>query len=156
MQIQWKKLIPCVLIPLAVGGMAALFLGDSMALFASLNQPPLSPPGWLFPIVWTVLYILMGWASYLVLTAHGMPDTIRTAVTLYGIQLVVNFVWPLLFFRGQVFQFSLFWIILLLILVLGTMVMFFRLRKAAGWLLFPYLLWTCFAVYLNAGVYLLN
>ena len=88
MKIQWKKLIICIAIPLLVGGLSALLTQSSMETFEMVNKPPLSPPGWLFPVVWTILYVLMGIASYLVLTS-GKPDDI--ALKAYGIQLAVNF-----------------------------------------------------------------
>ena len=82
MKIQWKKLIICIAIPLLVGGLSALLTQSSMETFEMVNKPPLSPPGWLFPVVWTILYVLMGIASYLVLTS-GKPDDI--ALKAYGI-----------------------------------------------------------------------
>lgn len=151
-----KKLLLCLGLPLAVGGLAALLTGGGMKDFASLNQPPLSPPGWLFPVVWTVLYLAMGWASFRVL-AFGRPDGERKgALRLYGLQLAANFLWPLLFFGLQWQLISFFWLIGLWILVLNTMLSFARLDSLAGDLLFPYLLWITFAGYLNFGIYVLN
>ena len=98
MRINWKKLLLCLAIPLAVGGTAALLTGGGMGEYAVMNQPPLSPPGWLFPVVWTILYLLMGYASYRVLTAEASPAQISRALTLYGAQLAINFLWPLVFF----------------------------------------------------------
>lgn len=91
MKINKKLLIICLVIPLAVGGLAALLTGGGMDTFETLNQPPLSPPGWLFPVVWTILYILMGIASYLVLTSGKSQEIIRRTLVLYGIQLAFNF-----------------------------------------------------------------
>lgn len=110
MKIQWKKLIICLAIPLAVGGISAFLIQDSMETFDTLQKPPLSPPGWLFPVVWTILYILMGIASYLVLTSSS-PN--QTALTLYGIQLTFNFIWPLIFFNRQQYLFAFIWLVLL-------------------------------------------
>lgn len=153
MKIQWKKLILCIAIPLAVGGLSALLTRGSMETFQSLNKPTLSPPGWLFPVVWTVLYILMGIASYLVLTS-GKPT--RSALTVYGIQLVFNFFWSILFFNLGAYLFSFIWLIILWILIFITMILFFRISEPAGYLLLPYLLWVTFAGYLNFYIYLLN
>ena len=151
-----KALIICLLIPLAVGGLAAWLTMDSMAQFAALAQPPLSPPGWVFPVVWTILYLLMGWASFLIWKS-GAPQTAkRRALGLYGVQLAVNFVWPLLFFRAGLYGFALIWLVILLVLVAETMLAFGRIDRRAAWLLAPYLLWLLFAAYLNAGVWLLN
>lgn len=153
MKIQWKKLILCIALPLAVGGLSALLTRNSMEAFQALNKPLLSPPGWLFPVAWTVLYILMGIASYLVLTS-GKSN--RSALTVYGIQLVFNFFWSIIFFNFEAYLFSFIWLIILWILIFITMLMFFRISESAGYLLLPYLLWVTFAGYLNWSIYLLN
>ena len=155
MNIQWKKLLICLAIPLVVGGLSALVTNSAMQAFGTLNQPPLSPPPWLFPVVWTTLFILMGIASYLVLTA-GQPYRARTALTVYGIQLVFNFFWSILFFNLQAYWVAFVWLILLWLLILLNMVLFYRLDKRAGYLLIPYLVWVTFAGYLNAAIALLN
>ena len=151
-----KALIICLLIPLAVGGLAAWLTMDSMAQFAALAQPPLSPPGWVFPVVWTILYLLMGWASFLIWKSGAPQAAKRRALGLYGAQLAVNFVWPLLFFRAGLYGFALIWLVILLVMVVETMLAFGRIDRRAAWLLAPYLLWLLFAAYLNAGVWLLN
>ena len=151
-----KALIICLLIPLAVGGLAAWLTMDSMAQFAALAQPPLSPPGWVFPVVWTILYLLMGWASFLIWKSGAPQAAKRRALGPYGVQLAVNFVWPLLFFRAGLYGFALIWLVILLVLVAETMLAFGRIDRRAAWLLAPYLLWLLFAAYLNAGVWLLN
>lgn len=151
-----KALIICLLIPLAVGGLAAWLTMDSMAQFAALAQPPLSPPGWVFPVVWTILYLLMGWASFLIWKSGAPQAAKRRALGPYGVQLAVNFVWPLLFFRAGLYGFALIWLVILLVLVAETMLAFGRIDRQAAWLLAPYLLWLLFAAYLNAGVWLLN
>lgn len=156
MKLKWKPLLLCLAVPLLVGGLSALLTKDSMETFAKLNQPPLSPPGWLFPVVWTVLYLLMGFASYLVLTSGAPKEEIRRALTLYGIQLAANFVWPLLFFRMQRFLLAFFWLLLLWVLILLTKRRFSAISPTAGALLLPYLLWVTFAGYLNFGIYQLN
>ena len=151
-----KALIICLLIPLVVGGLAAWLTMDSMAQFAALAQPPLSPPGWVFPVVWTILYLLMGWASFLIWKSGAPQAAKRRALGPYGVQLAVNFVWPLLFFRAGLYGFALIWLVILLVLVAETMLAFGRIDRRAAWLLAPYLLWLLFAAYLNAGVWLLN
>ena len=151
-----KALSISLLVPLAVGGLAAMLTMDSMAQFATLAQPPLSPPGWVFPVVWTVLYLLMGWASFLVWKSDA-PQAEKTRVLgLYGAQLAVNFAWPLLFFRAGLYGFALVWLVILLVLVVETMLAFRRIDRRAVWLLAPYILWLLFAAYLNAGVWMLN
>ncbi len=153
MKIQWKKLILCIALPLAVGGLSALFTRGGMEAFRSLNKPPLSPPGWLFPVAWTILYILMGIASYLVLTS-GKPN--RAALTVYGIQLAFNFFWSIIFFDFEAYLFSFIWLVILWVLIFVTMILFHGISKPAGYLLLPYLLWVTFAGYLNFYIYLLN
>ncbi len=153
MKFQWKKLVVCLLLPLAVGGLAAFLTRNSMDLFAMVKKPPLSPPGWLFPVVWTILYLLMGFASYLVLVAEK-PG--RTAWKFYLAQLAFNFVWPILFFHLQMYLLSFVWLLLLWILILVTILWFTRSSRLAGYLLIPYLLWVTFAGYLNVGIYILN
>lgn len=156
MKQRWKSLPVCLAIPLAVGGLSALLSGGGMAQFSQLEQPPLSPPGWLFPVVWTILYLLMGLASWLVLTAGNDHEEIQNALWLYGVQLVVNFFWSIWFFGLSLYLFSFVWLILLWLLIVGTTVLFHRIDSRAGWLMVPYLLWVTFAGYLNFAIYLLN
>lgn len=152
--IKLKPLLLSLLISLGTGGLAALFTGNSMEFYQSLKQPPLSPPGWVFPLAWTILYSLMGVAAYLV----WMRDSTgrNGALFFYGLQLIFYFVWPLLFFNARAYLASLIWLLLLWVLILITTARFFQETKAAGWLMIPYLLWVAFAGYLNAGVWLLN
>ena len=100
MRINWKKLLLCIAIPLAVGGVAALLSGGMGETYQSYVRPPLSPPGWVFGVVWPILYALMGYASYLVVEAEGNK---KPPLLLYGAQLLVNFLWPIVFFRFQWF-----------------------------------------------------
>lgn len=155
MNIDWKKLIPNLALPLAVGGLSSLLSGG-MALYSQLNQPPLSPPGWIFPVVWTVLYLLMGYAAYLVQVSGQEPALIRKALIPYWLQLAANFLWPLLFFRGQLYLTALLWLVVLWVLIYLTIRSFSKVSERAGDLLIPYILWVTFAFYLNLGVYLLN
>lgn len=156
MKIDKKRLILSLAIPLVVGGAAGLLTMNSMETFAALNQPPLSPPGWLFPVVWTVLYILMGIASYLVSVSDAPQEEKQRALWTYGIQLAFNFLWPIIFFNLKWYLFAFVWLVMLWILVLITALQFGRIRKVAGNLMIPYLLWVTFAGYLNLGIYLLN
>lgn len=155
-KINKKLLAICIALPLLVGGLSALLTRDSMMLFQTVKKPPLSPPGWLFPIVWTILYTLMGIASYLVLTGEGTMEEKSKAISTYLYQLVVNFLWSTWFFNLQWYIFAFFWLVLLWILILVTWVRFYRISKPAGYLLVPYLLWVTFAGYLNLGIALSN
>lgn len=155
MKINWKKLLICLAIPLAVGGLGALLSGG-MSDYGAMVKPPLSPPGWVFPIAWSILYLLMGYASYRVLESGATKEEITKALTLYGLQLLANFIWPLLFFGGGWFLLSFFWLIALWVLILLTIRAFSKIDETAGNLLLPYILWVTFAAYLNFGIYLLN
>lgn len=112
-------------------------------------------PAWLFPVVWTLLYLLMGLAAYLVLTG-GTCRQRREAMVVYGAQLAVNFFWSVLFFTFKAYLLALVWLVLLWGLIVLTIWRFAAVRPLAGWLLVPYLLWVTFAGYLNFGVFLLN
>ncbi len=156
MKVNKKLLIICLLIPLAVGGLAALLTGSGMDNFETLNNPPLSPPGWLFPVVWTILYLLMGIASYLALESRGPEAIIRRGIRLYAVQLLFNFLWPIAFFNLEWYLFAFIWLVALWILILLTAIQFRRVSKAAANLLIPYLIWVVFAGYLNLGICILN
>ena len=155
MKIDWKKLIACLALPLAVGGLSALLSGG-MDGYSMLEKPPLAPPGWVFPVVWTVLYLLMGYASYLVTVSVADKEEIRRAWLLYGLQLLANFIWPLLFFGGKLYLTALLWIVVLWILIFLTIWAFSKTNERAGDLLIPYILWVTFAAYLNLGFFLRN
>ena len=115
--VKWKKLLPFIAIPLAVGGLAAALTMGSMQTYRNLLQPPFSPPGWVFPVAWTMLYILMGWASYRVLEADAPKEKKRPALILYGVQLFFNFFWSLLFFRWELRLTAFFWLLALWLLI---------------------------------------
>lgn len=152
MKINWKKLLICLAIPLAVGGLGALLSGG-MSDYGAMVKPPFSPPGWVFPVVWSILYLLMGYASYRILESGA---EVKKPLILYGLQLFANFAWPLLFFGGGWFLLSFFWLILLWVLIYLTIRAFSKIDETAGNLLIPYILWVTFAAYLNFGIYLLN
>ena len=97
MRIKWKPFLLSLAIPLAAGGLGTLLSGG-MDTYGKLNQPPLSPPGWVFPIVWSILYLLMGYASYRIYVSEADREDKRKALTFYGIQLFLNFLWPVVFF----------------------------------------------------------
>ncbi|MBQ9984215.1 MAG: tryptophan-rich sensory protein [Lachnospiraceae bacterium] len=148
--------IICIAIPLLVGGLAAFLTSDSMELFEAMNQPPLSPPGILFPIVWSILYTLMGIASYLVITSGNPSGEIQAAMMVYGIQLLFNFLWSIIFFNLEWYWFAFIWLLMLWALIYLTKHLFSMISKTAGYLMVPYLLWVAFAGYLNFGIAILN
>lgn len=149
-------LIAAVLIPLAVGGFSAMLTAGDMNIYDSAVRPPLAPPGWLFPIAWTVLYILMGLSSYFVLVSDAYEDRKRKALRLYSVQLAMNFFWSTLFFTYERYLLSLIWLLVMWVLILITIIRFIRIRRLAGFLLCPLFLWTTFAAYLNLAWYLLS
>lgn len=153
MKINWKLLIVCVVIPLAAGFLSSLITRGGMEVFASIKKPPLSPPAWLFPVVWTILYTLMGISSYLVLTSGGSREDVQNALSVYAYQLLVNILWPVFFFNFQWFFFSLIWLVLLVLLVAAMIREFYRLSKSAAYLNIPYLVWLLFAGYLNFTIW---
>ncbi len=153
---QLLKMLGIILLPLAVGGLAAFFTQNSREFYASLEKPPFSPPGAVFPVVWTVLYLLIGIASYLIYRKGFEKDYVRDALKSYGISLALSFIWPLVFFRLEL-PFAAFWVLLLLWLFTGiATAKFYRISHPAGLFMLPYWLWITFAGYLNLAVWLLN
>ncbi|MBQ2931493.1 MAG: tryptophan-rich sensory protein [Clostridia bacterium] len=156
MKTNWKALIWNIAVPLLVGGLSAILTMGSMQSFALITKPPLSPPSWLFPVVWSILFVLMGIASYLVYTSNAPQDQKSRALTVYAIQLAVNFFWSIIFFNLEAYLFAFLWLVLLWALIVLTIILFWQIRRSAGILLLPYLLWVTFAGYLNYAIYLLN
>ncbi len=156
MKIKIGTLVTSIALPLLVGALSAYLSGGGMQTFAGIQKPPLSPPGWLFPVVWTILYTLMGIASYLVKTSEADEQEIFRAQTVYGYQLIVNFFWSIFFFRFEWYLFSFFWLLLLWVLIIITIRLFYKISKPAAYLLIPYLIWVTFAGYLNLGIWYLN
>lgn len=152
--IKHKSLIYSLIISLGAGGLASLLTGNTMEQYGKLRLPPLSPPGWVFPVVWTILFIMMGVASWLV--SESESPIRRQALFFYGAQLVANVVWTLIFFGAQNYLAAFVWLILLEVLIFVTMLMFFKIDRRAGLLMVPYFLWVLFAGYLNLGVWALN
>ena len=150
-----KHLLIALAIPLAAGGLGTLLSGG-MDTYSALRQPPLSPPGWIFPIVWSILYLMMGYASYRIWTAQAEPDHARRALLFYAIQLFLNFLWPIVFFGFGWYWAAFILLLALWVFVYFTMHLFGLIDDTAENLLLPYLLWVTFAGYLNLGVALLN
>ena len=147
-----KTFAIALIIPLALGGLSGFITSGSMD-YEMLVRPPLSPPGILFPIVWTLLYALMG-ISYGILKDKGLLDD--NARWVYYIQLFVNLLWPIIFFNLKWRLLAFIWIVILDFLVLAMAVTFYNRNKLSGLLQIPYLAWVLFATYLNLSVYLLN
>ncbi len=151
-----KTLIKCIAIPLLVGIISGFLTQGGMDAFEKLNHPPLTPPDIVFPIVWTILFTLMGISAYIVKTSSASEESIAQAMSIYFYQLVVNFLWPVFFFNLQWFLFSFFWLVLLWIMVAIMIKRFYHIKPVAAYLNIPYLIWLTFAAYLNLGVWWLN
>ena len=149
---KFKIYLKSILIPLILGGLVGLFISDSMD-YDTLVKPALAPPAVIFPIVWTILYTLMG-ISYGILKSNSLLD--GNTKFLYYLQLAVNLLWPIFFFVFKWRFFSFIWIIILVLLVIAMIAEFYSKNKTSGLLQIPYLLWLLFATYLNLSVYLLN
>lgn len=151
---KYKTLIISIAIPLLIGVVSGFLTMNSMETYKELLLPKYAPPGYLFPIVWTILYILMGIASYLVYQSNDEDK--NKVLLLYGIQLVMNFIWPILFFNLHAYLLSTVWLLLLFALVIIVTYLFFKINHIAGYLMIPYVLWLGFALYLNFNIFLLN
>ena len=149
-------LLPALAIPLAVGLIAALLTRGGMGDYAALVKPPLAPPAWVFPAAWTVLYLLMGFASWRVAVSGAGEGEKQEALSLYLVQLAANFLWPLVYFGLERRLLAFFCLLVLLVLVLLTRDRFRRIDRTARTLLVPYILWLCFAAYLNLATVILN
>ena len=141
-----------IIISLAIGGIIGFIISNFID-YNKLIKPPLAPPGYIFGIIWSILYVLMG-ISYSILEINGKIDDRIKKV--YYIQLLVNVLWPIIFFVLKLRFISIIWIMILIFLILKMIKLFYDKNKISSYLQIPYLIWTIFATYLNIGVYLLN
>lgn len=146
-----------ILIALAIEGLGMLITKNNVGIYSQLNQPPLAPPGALFPVVWSILFILMGISSAQVyLKRDEFRDKVNSALVIYGIQLAVNFFWGIIFFNMRAYLFAFIWLLLLLVLIVMMILQFKKVNPRAAYLQIPYFLWVIFAGYLNLMIYILN
>lgn len=124
--------------------------------YKNYNRPILSPPGWLFPIVWSILFVLMAISAYIVFTSNATKKEKTDALFLYFLQLIINFFWTIIFFTFDQLLLGFLWIILLWFVVIFMMIAFFKIKPIAAYIQIPYILWLSFAAYLNLGIYVLN
>lgn len=156
------KLIIAIAIPLLVGGLSAFLTKDAMMVFNTIKKPPLAPPGIAFPIAWTILYILMGIASYLIYNLDenklisSQVVLKKNTLIIYVVQLIFNFFWSIIFFKFSMYKFAFVWLVALWILVFAFVKNAMKLNKTAACLMIPYLLWMTFAGYLNVMIVILN
>ena len=148
MNIDYKRLIKYILIPLLLGGLVGYLSGSSSG-YKEMITPSFAPPGILFPIVWSILYIIMGISRYMI-------DYDNERIRIYNIQLIVNLLWSFVFFTFKMYLLAFLWIILLIILVIIMIRKFYLNNKISSYIQIPYLLWLVFASILSYSVYLLN
>ncbi len=152
-----KSYIIGILIPIAVGALSAFLTRGNMDIYDKIVMPAFAPPGFLFPVVWTILYTLMGISSTIIYRSDAVDKEARqNALFIYKLQLIINFFWSLIFFNQQAFLLSFIVILVLWALILIMILEFNKINKTAAILQIPYLLWVTFAGYLNLMIYILN
>lgn len=152
-KIDVKKLIFYILITLIIGSLPAFFINIS-AKYKPLIKPPLSPPGILFPIVWSILFILMGISIYRIMMSNDAKKS--EARLIYFIQLIINALWTPIFFGFNQYFLGFLWVLMLIILVVTMLLIFYKIDKISAYLNIPYFIWLLFACYLSFGIYVLN
>lgn len=152
MKINYKKLIISVLLPLVLGGLIGFITNPSFN-YKDMITPSFQPPAIIFPIVWTILYILMGISSYIVLSSK---KDVEVPLKYYILQLIVNLLWPVIFFTLQMYKLSFVLILVLIYLVIRMIIEFYKINKTSAYLQIPYLLWLIFASILNLAISILN
>jgi tryptophan-rich sensory protein len=151
------KLVVSIVACLAAGAIGSIFTRSAISTwYATLEKPPFSPPNWLFAPVWTLLYILMGIAAFLVWRKGLGNRRVRSALIVFLIQLILNTLWSVVFFGLESPLFGLVIISVLWVVILVTVIQFYKISRAASVLLWPYLLWVTFAAVLNYSIWLLN
>ena len=149
-------LIIALFIPLVIGGASAALSAQGMIMYRTMQKPPLSPPAWLFSVAWTILYLMMGLASYFIIVTGTNNRAKAMALIIYALQLAMNFMWSILFFNWRIYLFAFFWLIAMWLIVIVCTVRFYSINRIATYLFIPYILWLSFAAYLNLGSYILN
>lgn len=148
-----SALVISILIPLAIGSLSTLVSGNR-SMYFSINKPALSPPAFIFPIVWTILYILMGISSYIIYESESPRKS--NALRTYAVQLLFNFFWSIIFFGLSQYFFAFLWLLALIILIAVMIYQFYKISPAAAYLQIPYFIWCLFAAYLNFMIYIMN
>lgn len=154
--IKWSDLLISIGIAELVGVLSAVLSGNSWGFYKELSRPPFSPPGIVFPIVWVILYALMGISAYLIEQSKSPEVEKQKALRIYAAQLFLNFLWSIVFFRFELFGLSVIIILTLLFLVALMIYSFYKIEPPAAYLNIPYFLWLVFAAYLNIGIVILN
>lgn len=156
----WKKIKPYIIsvaIALAVGGLAAFLTRNDMDIYKEIVLPPLAPPSILFPIVWSILYVIMGIGAAMVYLEYGKNENaVRDALSVYGINLILNFMWSIIFFKFRMFLLAFIWLLALLGVIIKMILDFKKIKPISGYLQIPYAVWVAFAGYLNFAIWWLN
>ena len=152
--IKLKKILLYLAATFAFGVIGALLGGGTGQIYTSLNKPPLSPPGIAFPIVWSILYLLMGIGAYFLSNEKNPKSSFLLKI--YWVQLILNALWPLIFWRLRAYEFAAVIIVALIILVVILTIGSFKINKLSAILFLPYIVWLLFALYLNIGIAVLN
>lgn len=153
-KVKLTELLIFIFLTELTGVLSGIIAGNSFAVYSLLEKPPLSPPSWSFPFVWFVLYAIMGASAYIVY--YSDKENRKSNLIIYFIQLFVNFLWSIFFFRLHLMGISAFVIFILLILVIKMTIQFGKSNKSAGYINIPYILWLIFALYLNVGILIIN
>ena len=151
MKINFKSLLLCIVITFFIGSFFALFIGSNS--YSDLNKA-IDVPGYIFSIVWSILYLLMGISLYIIYESYGYNK--KSAIKIYFLQLLVNSLWTLIFFEFKLYLLGFIWILLLIVLVIIMIIKFYNINKLAGLMNIPYLFWLIFAGFLNLSIVILN
>ena len=148
--------ITLIALPIVGGLLVATITKDSFIIYKSLIKGPFFPPGWIFGVMWTIIYILIGFASYRVFMRLKEEKKSYFELSAYFIQLILNFLWPIIFFKFRLYGLAVIEIVILIIFIIITTIKFFKIDKLSGVLFIPYLIWTFYATYLNVVIWILN
>lgn len=157
MRKKYRTFIISIPVSLAIGGFSAFLTRDNMQLFGEISKPLLSPPAFLFPVVWTILYILMGFSSAVVFDHRKFKKReAETGLILYAVNLFLNFFWSIIFFNFRAYTFAFVWILILWSVILAMIAQFYKVNRLSAYLQIPYFIWVTFAGYLILGISILN
>ena len=152
--IKCKPFLLSILVPVVIGFISGMIILPDIGLYTTLKLPPGSPPVFIFPIVWTILYVLMGISSYGIFSSKS--NFIGVSFWVYTLQLALNFFWPIIFFKTHLYIFAFIWMLILILFILLMSKMFSKVNKISAYLIIPYLIWCIYAAYINLGVAILN
>lgn len=152
-----KPYITFVATAVLVGGVSALLTQKNMSIYLDVSTPPLSPPAFVFAVVWSILFVLMGISASMVYTQKGVALKQKgSALYVYALSLLANFLWSIIFFNLRAFLLAFIWLLGLLFLIVLTIVKYYKINTLAAYLQIPYALWVSFAGYLNFAIWYLN